>query len=43
MELCIRSQTSTVHPLKFGNGLMISSHALLGILLFIHAGIKVKP
>ena len=28
-ELFINSQTSTAHPLKFENGYVISSHALL--------------
>ena len=32
-----------VQPLKFGNGYVISSHSLLGMWLFIQAGIKVKP
>ena len=32
-----------VAPLKFGNGYVISSHPLLGMWLFIHAGIKVNP
>ena len=30
-------------PLKFGNGLVISSHTFLGMWLLIHAGIKVTP
>ena len=36
------SQTSTVQPLKFGNGLVISFQTLLDMWLFIHAGIQVK-
>ena len=32
-----------VQPLKFMKGLVISFHTLLGMLLLIHAGIKVKP
>ena len=43
MELIIHSKTSTVAPLKFSNGEVISSHMLLGMQLLIHAGIKVKP
>ena len=38
MKLLIHSQTSTVQPLKFGNGWAISSHILLGMWLLIHAG-----
>ena len=40
MKLLIHSQTSTVQPLKFGNGQVISSHTLLGMWLLIHAGLK---
>ena len=36
MKSLIHSQTSTVAPLKFGNGLVIPSHTLLGMLLVIH-------
>ena len=43
MPLLIHSQTSTVQPLRLGNGETISSHTLLGMWLLIHAGIKVKP
>ena len=43
MELLIQSQTSTVQPLKFGNEQVISPHALLGMQLLIHAGVKVNP
>ena len=38
-EKLIHSQTSTVAPLKFGNGLVISSHTLQELWLSIHAGI----
>ena len=40
MELCIRSETSTVQPLKFGNGYIITSHILLVTRLLTHAGMK---
>ena len=43
IKLLIHSQTSTVQPLKFGNGKVISSHTLLCMWLLIHAGIKVNP
>ena len=43
IKLLIHSQTSTVQPLKFGDGQAISSQILLGIGLLIHAGIKVNP
>ena len=43
MKLLIHSQTSTVEPLKFENGLVISSCTFLYMWLLIHAGIKVKP
>ena len=39
MKLLIHSKTSTVQPLKFRNGQVISSHTLLEKWLFIHAGI----
>ena len=39
-EQHIRSQTSMVQPLKFGNWEIISSHTLLGMWLLIHARIK---
>ena len=42
VELLIHSQTSTVQPLKYGDGYVILSHNILGIWLIIHAGIKVK-
>ena len=42
MKLLIHSLTSTVQPLKFRNGQVISSHTLLGVWLLIHAGIKVN-
>ena len=42
-KLVIHSQTSTVQPLKFGNGWTISSHTLLGTWLHIHAAITVNP
>ena len=41
LKLLILSQTSTAVPLKFGNRYVISCHILLGMLLFIHAEIKV--
>ena len=34
--MLINCQTSTVQPLKFGNGYVISSHTLLGMWLHIH-------
>ena len=37
------TQLSMVVPLKFGNGYVISSHILLGMLLIIHDGIKINP
>ena len=40
MKLLIHSQISTVAPLKFGNGYVISSHSLLRMWLLIHAEIK---
>ena len=43
VKLFIHSQTSAVQLLEFGNGKVNSSHSLLGMWLFIHAGIKVKP
>ena len=43
MKLLIHSFTSTVHLLKFRNGPVIPANTLLGVLLLIHAGIKVKP
>ena len=42
MKLLIHHQTSTVAQLKFGNGLVNSSHTLLGVWLLIHAEIKVN-
>ena len=41
MKLLIYSQASTVQPLKFGNGSVISSHRLLGMWLFIHVSKRV--
>ena len=41
MKLLIQSQTSTVKPLKFVNGPVISSHTLLDMWLLIHAGTEV--
>ena len=43
MKLLIHSYTLTVQPLKFGNGLVISSHTLLNMWLLVHAVIKVNP
>ena len=40
MKLLIHSQTSTVAPLKFGNGKVIASHTLLGMWLLIYAEIQ---
>ena len=42
MGLLYLSQTPTVQPLKFRNGLVIQPHALLSVWLLIHAGIEVK-
>ena len=43
-KLLIHSQTSTVQPLKFGNGLVISSHTLLGMwLLFLSYDVSLRP
>ena len=42
LKLIIHSQTSTIAPLKFGNGKVISSHTLLGMWLFIHVRIKLN-
>ena len=41
MKLPFHSQTSTMQPLKFGNGLVISSHTLCWMLLLIHPNFKV--
>ena len=41
MKLLIHSQTSTVQPLEFRNGLEILSHTLLGMRLLNYAEIKV--
>ena len=43
MKLLIHSQPSTVQPLKFGSGYVISSHTLLGMWFLIHDVIKVNP
>ena len=40
MKLLIHFQTSTVAPLKFGMGQVISSHTLRVMWLFIHAGLR---
>ena len=42
LKLLIHSQTSTIAPLKFGNGKVISSHTLLGMWLFIRVRIKLN-
>ena len=44
MKLLLHSHTSTVQPLKFGNGQVISSHTLVGMYMYLltHAGIKVN-
>ena len=42
MKLLTHSQTSTAAPLKFGNGLIISSHNLMGVWLLIHAMMNVN-
>ena len=42
MKLLIRSQTSMVQPLKFGNELVISYHIFLALWLLIHAGIEIS-
>ena len=38
VEVLIRLQTSSMQPLKFGNGQVISYRTLLWMYLFIHAG-----
>ena len=43
MKLRIISHRTTVQPLTFGNGEVISSHSLLDMWLLIHAGVKVNP
>ena len=43
MKLLIQSQTWTAQPLKFVNGLVISSDTLQGMWLFIYMDIKVNP
>ena len=43
MKSIVRSQISTVQPLKFENGYVVSSHTLVDMRLLLHAGIKVKP
>ena len=43
MKLLLHSKTSAVQPLKFVNGLLISSNTLLGMWLFTHAEIKFNP
>ena len=43
MKLPIHSHTSTVAPLKCGNGSVTSSYNLLDMWLLIHAVIKVNP
>ena len=42
MKLLTHSQTSTPAPLKFGNGLVISSHNLMGVWLLVHAMMNVN-
>ena len=42
VKLLIHSQTPTVQPLKFGNGLVISSHTFSDMWLLIQAEIKAK-
>ena len=42
MGLFIHSQTSTMQPLKFGNGEVISSHTVLDMWLLIYAVIDVS-
>ena len=43
IKLFNHSQTSIVQLLKLGNWEVISSHTLQGMLLTIHARIKVNP
>ena len=43
MKLLIHPQTSMIQRLKFVNGYVISSYALLDMGLLIHAEIKVNP
>ena len=40
MRLLLHTQTSTVVPLKFGNWSLVSSSSILGMWLFIDAGVK---
>ena len=42
VKLLSHSQTTTVQPLKFENGLVIPPHTLLGVWLLIHARIRVN-
>ena len=37
------AKTSTMKPLKFGNGYVISSNTVPGMWLPIHDGIKINP
>ena len=43
MKLLIYSQSSTVQPLKYVNGYVISSHTFLGMWILLYAVIKVNP
>ena len=43
MKLIIHFQNTKVEPLNFGNGLVVLSHTLPGMLLLIHAEINVNP
>ena len=43
MKLLILSQTSTVQPLKLGDGYAISPHTTLSMWLVIYAGIIINP
>ena len=38
--MIIHSQTSTVQPLKFEKGYVISTHTLIGVRMRIHAFVK---
>ena len=43
MELLIHSQTSSVQPVKFRNGLVIPFYTLMDMWLLSHIGIKASP
>ena len=43
IKLLIHAKTSTVQPLKCGNGLVVLSHTPPGMCLLVHDRIKVIP